>query len=91
MFCNIREKFNVNKLDDQKLFLFTYGLGEVVINTGDKGYLIPGVSYAPEVTLNILSLELLEKQGFEIMYENNRCSLVYMFKEQKGQSLMKIS
>nr|GEU93105.1 Toll/interleukin-1 receptor (TIR) domain-containing protein [Tanacetum cinerariifolium] len=84
LFCNIREKFIVNKLDDQKMFLFTYGLGEVVINNGDKGYLIPGVSYAPEVTLNILSLELLEKQGFEIMYENNTCSLVYMFKDPKG-------
>ncbi|GJS24451.1 ARID DNA-binding domain-containing protein [Tanacetum coccineum] len=86
LFCNIREKFIANKLDDQKKFLFTYGLGEVVINNGDKGYLIPGVSYAPEVTLNILSLELLEKQGFEIMYENNTCSLVYMFKDPKGQS-----
>nr|GEU76449.1 ARID DNA-binding domain-containing protein [Tanacetum cinerariifolium] len=86
LFCNIREKFIVNKLDDQKKFLFTYDLGEVVINNGDKGYLIPGVSYAFEVTLNILSLELLEKQGFEIMYENNTCSLVYMFKDPKGQS-----
>ncbi|GKA41035.1 hypothetical protein Tco_0733628 [Tanacetum coccineum] len=81
-----QEKFIANKLDDQKKFLFTYGLGEVVINNGDKGYLIPGVSYAPEVTLNILSLELLEKQGFDIMYENNTCSLVYMFKDPKGQS-----
>nr|GEV12074.1 ARID DNA-binding domain-containing protein [Tanacetum cinerariifolium] len=44
-----------------------------------------GVSYTPEVTLNILSLELLEKQGFE-MYENNTCSLVYMFKDLKGHS-----
>nr|GEY38577.1 ARID DNA-binding domain-containing protein [Tanacetum cinerariifolium] len=87
LFYNIREKFIVNKLDDQKKFLFTYGLGEVVINNGDKGYLIPGVSYAPEVTLNILSLELLEKKGFEIMYENNTCSsLVYVFKDPKGQS-----
>nr|GEW37332.1 ARID DNA-binding domain-containing protein [Tanacetum cinerariifolium] len=86
LFCNIREKFTANKLDDQMKFLFTYGLGEVVINNGDKGYLIPGVSYALEVTLNILSLELLERQGFEIVYENNTCSLVYMFKDLKGQN-----
>ncbi|GKC89087.1 ARID DNA-binding domain-containing protein [Tanacetum coccineum] len=66
--------------------LFTYGLGEVVINNGDEGYLIPGVSYAPEVTLNILSLELLESQGFEIIYEHNTCRLVYMFKDPKGQN-----
>nr|GEX37098.1 ARID DNA-binding domain-containing protein [Tanacetum cinerariifolium] len=86
LFCNVREKFTANKLDDQMKFLFTYGLGEVVINNGDKDYLIPGVSYAPEVTLNTLSLELLERQGFEIMYEYNTCSLVYMFKDLKGVS-----
>nr|GEV35609.1 ARID DNA-binding domain-containing protein [Tanacetum cinerariifolium] len=86
LLCNIREKFTANKLDDQMKFLFTYGLGEVVINNGDKGYLILGVSYTPEVTLNILSLELLERQGFEITYENNTCSLVYMFKDPKGQN-----
>ncbi|GJT63747.1 ARID DNA-binding domain-containing protein [Tanacetum coccineum] len=86
LFCNIKEKFAANKLDDQMKILFTYGLGEVVINNGDEGYLIPGVSYAPEVTLNILSLELLERQGFEIIYEHNTCRLVYMFKDPKGQN-----
>ncbi|GKB68000.1 ARID DNA-binding domain-containing protein [Tanacetum coccineum] len=86
MFCNIKEKFTANKLDDQMKFLFTYGLGEVVINNGDKGYLIPWMSYAPEVTLNILSLELLERQGFEIVYEHNSCRLVYMFKDPKVQN-----
>ncbi|GJZ58915.1 hypothetical protein Tco_0614731 [Tanacetum coccineum] len=44
------------------------------------------VSYAPEVTLNILSLELLERQGFEIVYERNSCRLVYMFKDPKVQN-----
>ncbi|GJT81028.1 ARID DNA-binding domain-containing protein [Tanacetum coccineum] len=28
MFCNIKEKFLVNNLEDQKKFLFTYGMGE---------------------------------------------------------------
>nr|GEU64783.1 bulb-type lectin domain-containing protein [Tanacetum cinerariifolium] len=46
-----------------------------------------GVHYAREVTLNILSIDLLEKQGFEILYDDDRCSLEYMFKEQKGQNL----
>nr|GEZ39991.1 ARID DNA-binding domain-containing protein [Tanacetum cinerariifolium] len=45
-----------------------------------------GVSYAPEVTINILLLELLERQGFEIVYEYNTCSLVYMFKDPKEQN-----
>nr|GEZ55491.1 ARID DNA-binding domain-containing protein [Tanacetum cinerariifolium] len=61
-----------DKLDDQRKFLFTYGMGEVVIKNDGQGYLIPGVHYAPEVTLNILSIDLLEKQGFEILYEDDR-------------------
>ncbi|GJR02465.1 ARID DNA-binding domain-containing protein [Tanacetum coccineum] len=40
--------------------------GEVVIINGDEKYLIPGLYYAPEVTLNILSIEQLERQGVEI-------------------------
>ncbi|GJW33459.1 ARID DNA-binding domain-containing protein [Tanacetum coccineum] len=86
-FCNIKEDFTVNKLDNQMKFLFTYGIGEVTIKDGGQGYLIPGVHYALEVTLNILSMDLLEKQGFEITYENNRCSLVYMFNNTKNHKI----
>ena len=78
-FRNIKEDFVVSKLKDQMKFLFTYGIGEVIIKDDGRGLLIPGVLYAPEVTLNILSTDLLEKQGFEIVYEGNRCRLVYMF------------
>ncbi|GKA77045.1 ARID DNA-binding domain-containing protein [Tanacetum coccineum] len=83
LFCNIKESFSANKLDNQMKFLFTYGIGEVVVKNGDQGYLIPGVHYAPEVTLNILSIELLESQGIEIIYEDNTCRLIYMFKNPK--------
>nr|GEZ29290.1 ARID DNA-binding domain-containing protein [Tanacetum cinerariifolium] len=86
-FCNIKESFMVNKLDNQMKLLFTYRIGEVVIKDGGQEYLIPGVHYASEVTLNILSIDLLEKQGFEITYENNRCSLDYMFNNTKSQKL----
>ncbi|GJR28629.1 ARID DNA-binding domain-containing protein [Tanacetum coccineum] len=79
LFCNIKESFAVNKLDDQIKFLFIYGIGEVVVKNGDQGYLIPGVHYAPEVTLNILSIEQLERQGIDIIYEDNTCRLSYMF------------
>ncbi|GJY65571.1 hypothetical protein Tco_0467809 [Tanacetum coccineum] len=75
--------FAVNKLDDQMKFLFTYGIGEVVVKNGDEGYLIPGVYYAPEVTLNVLSIEQLERQGVDIIYEDNTCRLAYMFKNPK--------
>ncbi|GKB87412.1 hypothetical protein Tco_0959684 [Tanacetum coccineum] len=36
-----------------------------------------------QVTLNILSLELLEKQGFQVNYDGNICSLTLMFKDKK--------
>nr|GEW90323.1 ARID DNA-binding domain-containing protein [Tanacetum cinerariifolium] len=42
-FCNIKEAFTVNKLDDQMKLLFTYGIGEVLIRDGGQGYLVPGV------------------------------------------------
>ncbi|GJS54948.1 ARID DNA-binding domain-containing protein [Tanacetum coccineum] len=69
LFGNIKEKFAVRKLEDQMKFLFTYGLGEVVIINGDEKYLIPGVYYAPEVTLNILSVEtkLIDEDKLRMM------------------------
>ncbi|GJT95364.1 hypothetical protein Tco_1090882 [Tanacetum coccineum] len=82
-FCNIKEGFSVTKLENQMKFLFTYGMGEVLIEEGGKGLIVPGVFYALEVTLNILSLELLEKQGFEVGYDGNRCTLSLMFKDKK--------
>ncbi|GJZ92258.1 hypothetical protein Tco_0664323 [Tanacetum coccineum] len=68
-------------------FLFIYGIGEVVVKNGDQGYLIPGVHYAPEVTLNILSIEQLERQGFDIIYEDNTCRLSYMFSNPNDHKL----
>nr|GEV88987.1 ARID DNA-binding domain-containing protein [Tanacetum cinerariifolium] len=81
--CNIKEDFFVTNLENQKQFLFTYGIGEVLIEQGSNNLIIPGVYYAPEVTLNILSLELLEKQGFSVGYDGNRCNLFPMFKDKK--------
>nr|GEV84380.1 ARID DNA-binding domain-containing protein [Tanacetum cinerariifolium] len=77
----------VNKLEDQMKLPFTYGIGEVLIKYGGQGYLVPGVYYAPEVTLNIFSMDLLEKQGLKVIYEYNRCSLVYMFNKSKKEKL----
>ncbi|GJW99692.1 ARID DNA-binding domain-containing protein [Tanacetum coccineum] len=84
-FCNIKEDFSVTKLENQMKFLFTYGMGEVLIEDGGQGFFVPGVHYAPEVTLNILSLDLLEKQGFEVKYDGNRCTLSYMFNNKEIQ------
>nr|GEW28099.1 ARID DNA-binding domain-containing protein [Tanacetum cinerariifolium] len=85
LFYNIKKDFLVNRLENQRKFLFTYGIYEVLIKHSGHRLLVPGVHYAPEVTLNILSLDLLEKQGYEVKYENNRCSLAYMFDSKESQ------
>ncbi|GJV18675.1 ARID DNA-binding domain-containing protein [Tanacetum coccineum] len=79
-FCYIKENFNVTNLENQSKFLVSYGMGEVLVEQGRESIIIPGVYYTPEVTLNIFSQELLEKQGFSVHYEGNRCSIIPMFK-----------
>ncbi|GKA21508.1 ARID DNA-binding domain-containing protein, partial [Tanacetum coccineum] len=69
-FLNLKEEFIVEKLERQGKFLFTYGIGEVLIKNGEGTYMIPGVHYAPEVTLNILSIELLRQQGMREQHNN---------------------
>ncbi|GJY32978.1 ARID DNA-binding domain-containing protein [Tanacetum coccineum] len=87
MFCNIKENFLISNLENQKKFLFTYGMGEVIIKPVFQAYLIPGVYFAPEVSLNILSIDLLKQQGFEVVSEGDRYRLEYMFKEPTGNIL----
>ncbi|GJY85140.1 ARID DNA-binding domain-containing protein [Tanacetum coccineum] len=87
MFCNIRENFLVSNLEKQKKFLFTYGMGEVIIKPVFQAYLIPGVYFAPEVSLNILSIDLLNQQGFEVVSDGDRYRLEYMFRESTGNML----
>ena len=86
-FSNLKEEFLVKKLEGQRKFLFTYGMGEVLIKNGSNGFLIPGVHYAPEVTLNILSINLLKQQGVNVIFEKDKCFLEYMFKNQQGQNM----
>ncbi|GJU55814.1 ARID DNA-binding domain-containing protein [Tanacetum coccineum] len=86
-FSNLKEEFLVEKLEKQGKFLFTYGIGEVLIENEEGTYMIPGVHYAPEVTLNILSIGLLRQQGFEISSNGDRCTLAYMFKDKRGKDI----
>nr|GEX82790.1 ARID DNA-binding domain-containing protein [Tanacetum cinerariifolium] len=81
------DTLQIKKLEGQRKFLFTYGMGEVWIKNDSHTYLIPGVHYAPEITLNILSMNLLQQQGFEIIFEGDKCILEYMFKDKQGQNL----
>ncbi|GJY43411.1 ARID DNA-binding domain-containing protein [Tanacetum coccineum] len=86
-FVNIKEEFLVEKIEGQKKFLFTYGIGEVLIKNGSNTYLIPGVHCAPETTLNILSINLLRQQGFELIFKEEKCTLEYMFKSKQEKNL----
>ncbi|GJV33444.1 ARID DNA-binding domain-containing protein [Tanacetum coccineum] len=86
-FVNIKEQFLVEKIEGQQKFLFTYGIGEVIINNEKSGCMIPGVHYAPESTLNILSIDLLMQQGFELLFDGGKCTLEYMFKTKQGREL----
>ncbi|GJY40854.1 hypothetical protein Tco_0428124 [Tanacetum coccineum] len=71
---------STKKLQGMGKFLFTQIMGEITRDNGNEILCIPGVHYAPEVTLNVLSESQLEAQGVELNYNNNRCRLSYMFK-----------
>ena len=53
------------------------------MNTKDGEMVIPNVQYTPEVSLNILSYDLLEEQGYMVKTDNNMCNIKYMFDEEK--------
>ncbi|GJR47075.1 ARID DNA-binding domain-containing protein [Tanacetum coccineum] len=53
--------------------------------------MIPHVHYTPETTLNILSIDQLEEQGYIVKYNNNRCSLHYMFNETRSEKAQEVS
>ncbi|GKE57116.1 hypothetical protein Tco_1496301 [Tanacetum coccineum] len=52
-----------------------------------ENFLVPGVYFAPEVSLNILSIDLLNQQGFEVVSDGDRYRLEYMFRESTGNML----
>nr|GEW06730.1 zinc finger, CCHC-type [Tanacetum cinerariifolium] len=47
-----------------------------------KDVVISNVQYTPEVSLNILSMDQLEEQGYIVKYNNSKCTLQYMFDEE---------
>nr|GEV69410.1 copia-type polyprotein [Tanacetum cinerariifolium] len=50
---------------------------------------IPCVLYTSETTLNILSIDQLEDQGYVVKYEHNKCSITYMFDDNNGDTRSK--
>ncbi|GKA50172.1 ARID DNA-binding domain-containing protein [Tanacetum coccineum] len=80
LFKNLKYKFEmIEKEEIEKKFIFSYGVGDVIMEAKEGNFVIPNVHYTPEVTLNVLSIDLLEEQGYIVETSNNKCSIHYMF------------
>ena len=84
LFKRIKYSFKmIGKEETERKFIFSYGLGSVVINTDEGEMVIPNVQYTPEVSLNILSYDLLEEQGYLVNVDNTKCTIRHMYEEEK--------
>nr|GEX29617.1 ARID DNA-binding domain-containing protein [Tanacetum cinerariifolium] len=82
LFKKLKYKFNmIEKEETEKKFIFSYGVGDITVEAREGNFVIINVHYTPEVTLNVLSLDLLEEQGYIVKISNNKCNLHYMFDE----------
>ncbi|GKC22119.1 hypothetical protein Tco_1024269 [Tanacetum coccineum] len=80
LFKKLTYKFKmIEKEEIEKKFIFSYGVGDVIMETKEGNFVIPNVHYTPEVTLNVLSFDLLEEQGYVVKISNNKCNIHYMF------------
>ena len=80
LFKRMVKRFKVEGVEeDERKFIISYGVGEAVVGTGDGEIVMANVLYTPEITLNVLSMEQLEEQGFIVTYGTDRCKLKYMF------------
>ena len=80
LFRRMIERFKMERTEErEKKFIFSYGVGEALVETKKGSLVIPNVLYTPEITLNVLSIDQLEEQGFIVTYGNGTCSLKYMF------------
>ncbi|GKC97390.1 ribonuclease H-like domain, reverse transcriptase, RNA-dependent DNA polymerase [Tanacetum coccineum] len=60
--------------EKEKKFLISYGVGEAFVETNEGRITIANVLFTPEVTLNILSMDQLEEQGYMHLKSHN-CNL----------------
>ncbi|GJU90789.1 ARID DNA-binding domain-containing protein [Tanacetum coccineum] len=80
LFRRMMERFKKEGTEEQnKKSIFSYGVGEAIVETKEGSLVIPNVLYTPEITLNVLSIDQLEEQGFIVTYGNGTCGLKYMF------------
>ncbi|GJV24622.1 ARID DNA-binding domain-containing protein [Tanacetum coccineum] len=82
LFRKLKYKFEmIEKEEIEKKFIFSYGVGDIIMEARKGNFVIPNVHYTPEVTLNVLSIDQLEEQGYIVKIGNNKCNLHYMFDE----------
>ncbi|GJV13758.1 retrotransposon protein, putative, ty1-copia subclass [Tanacetum coccineum] len=80
LFRKLKYKFEmIGKEETEKKFIFSYGIGDIIMEAKEGNFVIPNVHYTPEVTLNVLSYDLLEEQGYVVKISNNKCNIQYMF------------
>ncbi|GKC31192.1 ARID DNA-binding domain-containing protein [Tanacetum coccineum] len=84
LFKRLKDNFRMLDIEeDERKFIFSYGVGEASVETKDGTLVIPNVYYTPEITLNVLSMDQLENQGYVVSYERNKCGLRYMFDDEE--------
>ncbi|GJS84524.1 ARID DNA-binding domain-containing protein [Tanacetum coccineum] len=85
LFKRLKDNFKMLDIEeDERKFIFSYGVGEASVETKDGALVIPNVYYTPEITMNVLNVEQLENQGYVVTYERNKCGIRYMFDEGEG-------
>ncbi|GJV53073.1 ARID DNA-binding domain-containing protein [Tanacetum coccineum] len=79
-FKRLKYKFEmIEKEEIEKKFIFSYGIGDIIMETKKGQCVISDVHYTPEITLNVLSYDLLEEQGYIVDIGDNKCNIRYMF------------
>nr|GFC51670.1 ARID DNA-binding domain-containing protein [Tanacetum cinerariifolium] len=54
LFKRLKNSFKVlDKEEDERKFIFSYGVGEAIVETRDGALLIPNVYYTPGITMNM--------------------------------------
>ncbi|GJS52440.1 ARID DNA-binding domain-containing protein [Tanacetum coccineum] len=82
LFKRMIQRFKVEGTKEkEKKFLISYGVGEAFVETNEGRITVSNVLFTPEITLNILSLDQLEEQGYMVSYVDNKCRIKYMFDE----------
>ncbi|GKE18320.1 hypothetical protein Tco_1425897, partial [Tanacetum coccineum] len=80
LFKRMIQRFKVEGTEEkEKKFLISYGVGEAFVETNEGRITVSNVLFTPEITLNILSLDQLEEQGYMVSYGDNNCRIKYMF------------